>query len=171
MDIPTLNDEISRKFIKIERDIAACGSPVDLCEALIEAIERQFAVPFVWLTLLQAPEAAELRKALESSDELRDRLNVLSPAAFREIIPDLSTPVLAGGDLRPFFRLLPTRRKYFLRSLAVSPLTLRGRLIGSLNHGDAAPGRYQPGMDTTRLNHLAETVSDRLSALLSPLVP
>jgi uncharacterized protein YigA (DUF484 family) len=41
-------------------------------------------------------------------------------------------------------------------------------LIGSLNHGDASPDRYRPGMDTTLLNHLALTVSDQLSRLSPP---
>jgi uncharacterized protein YigA (DUF484 family) len=74
--------------------------------------------------------------------------------------------VIASGDLRPFFRLMPPNVKYFIRSLAVAPLALHGRLIGSLNHGDASPERYRPGMDTALLDHLAATVSRRLSDLL-----
>ncbi|MEK7827893.1 MAG: hypothetical protein AAB299_09220, partial [Thermodesulfobacteriota bacterium] len=45
---------------------------------------------------------------------------------------------------------------------------LHGRLIGSLNNGDASPERYRPGMGTTLLDHLAATVSRRLSELLPP---
>jgi uncharacterized protein YigA (DUF484 family) len=168
VDITNLNDEIACKFEKIEATLAVCSTASELCEALLTAIETRFTVPFVWLTLLQLPETTKLRKDLESSALLHDRLNILSPAAFRDIIPDVSAPTLAGGDLRPFFRLLPPSRKYLLRSLAVSPLTLHGRLIGSLNLGDASPGRYEPGMDTTRLNHLAQHVSDRLSAMTIP---
>jgi two-component system cell cycle response regulator len=170
LDIPDRNDEIARTFERIEADLTACGSAVELCETLLSAIETEFAVPFVWLTLLKLPETAKLRKELETSALLRDRLNSLSPSTFREIVPDSSAPTLAGGDLKLFFRLLPPSRKYFLRSLAVSPLTLHGRLIGSLNHGDALPGRYEPSMDTTLLNHLVQHVSERLSSLMSPLI-
>ena len=63
---------------------------------------------------------------------------------------------------------MPPNVKYFLRSLAIAPFSLHGRLIGSLNHGDASPDRYRPGMETALLDHLARTVSEQLSRLLPP---
>jgi GAF domain-containing protein len=103
---------------------------------------------------------------LERSPFFNDRLKIIEQASFLEIVPDGVTPLLVNGNLKVFFRLLPPSRKYFIRSLAISPLTLRGRLIGSLNQGDPSLERYEPGMDTTLLMHLAQSVSDRLSDLL-----
>jgi uncharacterized protein YigA (DUF484 family) len=167
-DISKINDDIARKFREIEADLAARRSAAELFEALLTEIETRFGIPFVWLSLIRIPETTSLRKSLEASTLLCDRLNCIEQAPFLEIVPDAAPPLLIRGDLRPFFRLLPRNRKYFIRSLAVSPLTLRGTLIGSLNYGDTSPARYEPGMDTTLLMHLARGVSDNLARLLPP---
>jgi uncharacterized protein YigA (DUF484 family) len=167
-DIPAINDEIARKFRRVEADLSARRSAVELFEGLLAGIEREFGIPFVWLSLIRLPETAGLQKSLEASAFLRDRLNSIEKKSFREIIPHRGTPLLVSGDLRPFFRLLPHTRKYLVRSLAISPLTLRGTPIGSINHGDTSSARYESGMDTTLLTHLARSVSDRLACLLPP---
>jgi uncharacterized protein YigA (DUF484 family) len=167
-DILKTNDEIARKFGGIEADLAVCRGIGELFERLLSGSEEAFGVPFVWLSLLRRPETEALLKLLGKSDILRDRINTIAPASFLEILPDVAHPLLTSGDLRPFFRLMPPNVKYFLRSLAIAPLTRHGVLIGSLNHGDASPDRYRPGMDTTLLDHLARTVSEHLSRLLPP---
>jgi uncharacterized protein YigA (DUF484 family) len=166
-DIPSINEGIACKFRKIEVRLARRRSAVGLFEALLADIQREFCIPFVWLSLILIPELAGLQKSMERSPLLRDCLKIIEQAAFLELVPDGVTPLLVTGDLRPFFRLLPPSRKYFIRSLAISPLTLRGRLIGSLNQGDPSLERYEPGMDTTLLMHLAQSVSHRLTHLLS----
>jgi uncharacterized protein YigA (DUF484 family) len=170
-DIRKTNDEIARKFGEIEDDLAGCTEIGELFERLLLGSEEAFGVPFVWLSLLRAPETEPLLGLLGGSDILRDRLNIIDPVPFLEILPDASHPLLASGDLRPFFRLMPPNVKYFLRSLAIAPLTCRGSLIGSLNHGDASPDRYGSGMETALLDHLAQTVSEQLSRLLQPREP
>ena len=165
-DILKANEEIARKFGEIEADLAVCQGIGELFERLISGSEEAFGVPFVWLSLLRSPETEAILKPLRKSDILRDRINIIAPAHFLEIVPDFTHPLLASGDLRPFFRLMPPNVKYFLRSLAIAPLTRHGVLIGSLNHGDAALDRYRPGMDTALLAHLARSVSDHLSRLL-----
>jgi uncharacterized protein YigA (DUF484 family) len=167
-DITTINDEIAHKFRKIEAGLSARRSAAELFEALFVGLETEFGIPFVWLSLIRLPETAGLRKSVEASAFLRDRLNSIDKTPFLEIVPDFAAPLLVSGDLRPFFRLLPCTRKYLIRSLAVSPITLRGTPIGSINHGDASPARYEPGMDTTLLRHLARSVSVSLAKLLPP---
>ncbi len=165
-DILKVNDEIARRFAMIEANLALCQSAVELFERLLTDLKESFGIPFVWLTLIRSPETKPLLKAIEASELLRDHLNRLSPEVFQEILPDPSKPLLVSGDLRPFFRMLPPARKFFIRSLAVSPLMLRGHLIGSLNHGDASPTRYEPGLDTTLIEHLSRRVSVRLDECL-----
>jgi uncharacterized protein YigA (DUF484 family) len=164
-DIPKINEGITLRFRKIEADLTVCTSAVDLFETLLSNIQTEFGIPFVWLSLIRMPEIADLMNSLEASPLLRDRLNIIESSSFLEVVPDCTFPLLVNGDLRPFFRLLPPNRKYFIRSLAVSPLTLCGRLIGSLNQGDSSYERYDPDMDTTLLMHLAQIVSDCLSHL------
>lgn len=166
-DIPKINEGIARKFHKIEASLALPRSAAELFQTLLANIHREFGIPFVWLSLIRMPETTELRKSLEASPLLRDRLNIIEQAPFLEVVPDGATPLLARGDLRPFFRLLPSNRKYFIRSVAISPLTCQGRLIGSLNQGDSSLTRYDPGMDTTLLMHLAQNISGCLSHLLA----
>ena len=165
-DILKANEEIARKFGEIEADLAVCRGIGELFERLLSGSEEAFGIPFVWLSLLRSPETEAILKPLRKSDILRDRINIIAPAPFLKILPDVAHPLLASGDLRPFFRLMPPNVKYFLRSLAIAPLTRHGVLIGSLNHGDAALDRYRPGMDTALLAHLARSVSDHLSRLL-----
>jgi two-component system cell cycle response regulator len=170
-DIRKTNDEIARKFGGIEADLAVCRGIGELFERLLWGSEEAFGVPFVWLSLLRSPETEALLNLLRESDILQDRINIIAPAPFLEILPDVANPLLASGDLRPFFRLMPPNVKYFLRSLAIAPLTRHGCLIGSLNHGDASPDRYRPGMETALLDHLARTVSEQISRLLPPEKP
>jgi uncharacterized protein YigA (DUF484 family) len=170
VDIPKINEEIAQKFMKIEVNIAARRTAVDLFETLLSEIEAEFGIPFVWLSILRLPETTGLVNALATSDMLSERLNLLAEERFLEIIPAASCPLLVSGHLGPFFRLMPHNRKYFIRSLAVSPITVRGKLVGSVNHGDPSPSRYEPGMDTTLLTHLARCVSDRLSVILPPVI-
>lgn len=167
-DIRKTNEEIARKFGEIEADLALCTEIGELFEQLLLGSEEAFGVPFVWLSLLRKKETEALSGLLAESDILRDRINIIDPAPFHEILPDAAHPLLASGDLRPFFRLMPPNVKYFLRSLAIAPLTCDGRLIGSLNHGDASPDRYDSGMETALLDHLAKMVSEHLSRLLPP---
>lgn len=165
-DIPKINEGNTRKFWIIEAHLAIRRSAVELFEALLADIQTEFSIPFVWLSLILIPEMTDLQKSLEASPFLHDRLNIIESDSFLEVVSNGTLPLLVSGDLRPFFRLLPPSRKYFIRSLAVSPLTLHGRLIGSLNQGDSSLERYHPGMDTTLLMHLTQIVSDRLSHLL-----
>lgn len=164
-DIPKINEEIARKFQTVGLRLEGCRSAPELFETLIAEVEQQFAIPFVWLTLIRLPETAALQKELKAS-RLRDRLSLVTDEAFCEIVPPGAGPLLINGDLRPFFRLLPPSRKYFIRSLAVSPLLFQGKPIGSLNQGDSSPTRYDPLMDTTLLTALARGVSERLLPFL-----
>lgn len=166
MDISRINREIALKFQAIEEECSLCRSVPELFERLLSSLEKRFAIPYVWLTLLRLPRTERLLKEVETSAFLSERLNVIAEEAFREIVPDVPIPILASGDMRPFFRLLPSARKYFLRSIAIAPLALGGLHIGSLNHGDHSPDRYRPGMDTSLLYHLATTVSGKVADIL-----
>jgi diguanylate cyclase (GGDEF)-like protein len=63
--------------------------------------------------------------------------------------------------------MLPKGQLNFIRSLAVSPITLDGEIIGSLNQADLSPLRYRPGMDTQLLEQLAVKVSICLSNVIA----
>ncbi|MEK6654590.1 MAG: hypothetical protein AABY92_05525, partial [Thermodesulfobacteriota bacterium] len=67
LDILKINEGIARKFRKIEEDLALCRTAVELFESLLTGIGGEFAIPFVWLSVIRRPEAAGLLKDLEES--------------------------------------------------------------------------------------------------------
>ncbi len=145
-DILKTNDEIARKFGEIEADLAVCREIGELFERLLSGSEEAFGVPFVWLSLLRRPETEALLKLLGKSDILRDRINIIAPASFLEILPDVcapasgkrGSPALLPSDAaqREILPPLPGRRPPHLPRRADRQPEPRGRLPGSL------PARY-----------------------------
>jgi hypothetical protein len=109
--------------------------------------------------MIDQSEVADLIKMLESSKALKERLNVIDKDAFLNLIANETQPILISGDLKPYYQILPQGQMYFIRSLAIAPLTLDGEIIGSLNQADLSRLRYRPGMDT-RLYGLAQSQGD-----------
>ncbi len=161
-----LNEEIKRKYENIEQRFPQYADARTLFEGLLSQMAEEFAIPYIWLTFSDREDMAGLVDLLSASPQIKDRLKILAESSFAELFENKDTSILANEDLRPFYRLLPPNVKYFIRSLAIAPIRIDGRLSGSLNCGDASSLRYQPGMDTSLLDRLAAQVSDRLAALM-----
>ncbi len=158
-----INEEVGQKFFEIEVSILSILNFRDLFERLLTEIRETFGVPYVWMTMVRDSEISDLIETLETSKNLRERLNVLDRETFLRLIENRATPLLVNGDLRPYYPLLPKGQMHFIRSLAVAPITFHGEMIGSLNQADLSPLRYRPGMDTRLLERLAVKVSICLS--------
>jgi uncharacterized protein YigA (DUF484 family) len=166
-DVKRINEEIAARFDKIEASLNDAKDITVLFETLFTGIEKEFRVPFVWLTLLNTESAAPIVTVIKSSDILKNRLNVITPELFREILPAGLKPVLVNKDLQPYYKLLPSNNKYFVRSLAIVPFKFRDEIVGSWNNGDAYHNRYTPDMETGLLQKLAESISRYLTKLVS----
>ena len=160
------NKEIAEKFARIEAELPLFSEPKELFEKLLMRLQEEFAIPFVWLSIVNRPEVSGLVQSLTASEILRDRLNIIDEAPFLELASQGETPVLANEELQSFYRLFPKNKKFFIKSIAIAPITLGGKIIGSINYGDAARLRYEPGMDTSLLQHLTGAVSACLTGLL-----
>jgi diguanylate cyclase (GGDEF)-like protein len=158
-----LNEEIAQKFFEIEVSILSILNFKDLFERLLTEIKDKFGVPYVWISMIDHSEVSDLIKTLESSKILKERLNVIDKNTFISLVDNRTKPILVSGDLKPYYQLLPQGQMYFIRSVAVTPLTLDGEIIGSLNQADLSRLRYRPGMDTRLLEQLAVKVSLCLS--------
>jgi uncharacterized protein YigA (DUF484 family) len=165
-DVKRINAEIAARFDKIEASLNDAKDVIVLFETLFTGIEKEFRVPFVWLTLIDTVNTAPIITAVKSSNILKDRLNVVATELFRAIIPAGLKPVLVNKDLQPFYKLLPSNNKYFVRSLAIVPFKFRDEIVGSWNNGDAYHNRYTPDMETNLLQKLAQSVSMRLTELI-----
>jgi hypothetical protein len=102
----------------------------------------------------------------KASGFLKDRLNVVKPAFFKEIFSAGLKPVLVNKNLTNYYRLFPEHRKYFVKSLALVPFKINGELTGSWNNGDAVQSRYTPEMETNLLQKLSRRVSARMDELV-----
>lgn len=166
-DLKYFNDIIAERFRRIEDRLASAETVAELFEHLLDGIEKEFSVPFVWLSLTDHDSASPLLDEVRKSDFLKNRFSVVSSDLLAQIIGEDKKPVLANKDLLPFYRLLPPNRKYFVKSVAVAPLVLDGRIIGTWNNGDADATRYEPGMKTDLIASLASGLSRKLERLVA----
>ena len=165
-DFEGINTKIAAGFENIEKKLADAKNIAELFEILFAGIEKEFQVPFVWLTLKNTLTAAPVIEAIKSSNILKDRLSVIKPELFNEIIPSGLKPVLVNKNLNQYYKLLPANRKYFVKSLALVPFKMNNEIVGSWNNGDARLNRYTPDMQTNLLQKLAQSVSFRLNELV-----
>ncbi len=157
------NEEITKKFHRVETKILSILNFKDLFEVLLTEIQENFKVPYVWISMVEDSELSSLIESLGSSDLLKEHMNLIGKEAFLDLIEHNSDPILVNKKLKPYFKLFPQNRKFFIKSMAVAPITLDGEIIGSLNQADASPSRFQPGIDTSLLQQLALKVSICLS--------
>ena len=165
-DVRRINEILADRFNKIEAAVSGARSIAGLLEALLAGVENEFSVPFVWLTLLDDEDNDQILSELQLSNLLISRYSIVSRELLAGLLTNGMKPVLANDDLKPFYRILPPGRKYFVKSIAVVPLTLDGRLLGTWNNGDADANRYAPDMKTDLLESLAGHVSEHLTRLV-----
>ena len=89
------------------------------------------------------------------------------PCHVLNVIGESTKPILVNNDLKPFYKLLPRKKKFFIKSVAIAPIIVNSEIIGSINLGDHSNLRYQPGMDTGLLEKLVSNVSDCLSNFMT----
>jgi len=161
------NEEIAKKFFEIEVSILSILDFQGLFERLLSEIKEKFGIPCVWISMIDKSEISDLIQTLPFSKDLKERLNLIDRKTFLRLTDNRTTPLLLNGDLHPFHPLLPKGQLNFIRSLAISPISLHGAIIGSLNQADFSPLRYRPGMDTQLLEQLAVKVSICLSNVIA----
>ena len=161
------NQEIAQKFFEIEASVLSILNFKDFLERLLTEIKNKRDIPYVWISLINGSDVADMIKQSTPSEILKERTNLISREAFLALINNSTDPILVNNNLRIFHALLPHQYKNRMRSLAITPLTLDGEIIGSLNHGDDSGSRYRPEMDTTLLKQLATIVSICLSNVMA----
>jgi len=161
------NEEIARKFQKIEIKILSIYNFKDLFEVLLTEIQNQFGVPYVWISLIDGNEVSTLVQTLATSKILRARMSVIDREIFADLLGDRPKPLLINEKLDAYFQLLPPNRSYLIRSMAVTPISLYGKVIGSFNQADFSKERFQPQLDTSLLDQLAIKVSLCLSNVVA----
>ncbi|WP_287125791.1 sensor domain-containing diguanylate cyclase [Desulfobacter sp.] len=156
------NEEIARKFNEIEISILNILNFKDFFKRLLFQIADKFSIPHIWLSIIQESTIYEQLKDSSESEVLKSAITFVDQERFLSIIKD-QKPVLANKNLIFFKDLMPDTLTDPLGSLAIAPITLDGKLVGSINHADVDACRFQPGIDTSLLEQLAQKVSLCLS--------
>jgi diguanylate cyclase (GGDEF)-like protein len=157
------NERIAKKFNEIETAILPALNFKDLFEIILTQIREKFHVPYIWITLINNSDVNDFMKDFDESDILKGQMTFLDRDSFVKITQSRKSCILSNHNLKPYFKLLPKRKKFFIRSLAIIPFFLDGSLIGSLNQADFSKDRFKPGMDTSSLDQLGLKISLCLS--------
>ncbi len=161
------NQEIARIFFEIEASVLSILNFKDFLEKLLTEIQNKRSIPYVWISLIDSSDVAEIIQKSAPSKIIKERVDLIDKEIFLSLINNSTVPMLANSNLRTFQALIPRQYQNCICSLAIAPLTLDGEIIGSLNHGDDSESRYEPEMDTTLLKQLATIVSICLSNVMA----
>lgn len=154
------NEIIAQRFHEVESRFLSILNFRDFFEVLISEIVDKFSVPHVWISIIDSSEISCFLDSIRNSEILHDRINLINEDEFVKISGKLARPLLANRNLDRFAILNPPEDS---ASIAIAPLTLDGKLIGTLNQADTLENRFSPGKDTSLLERLAVKVSLCLS--------
>lgn len=161
------NQEIAQKFFEIEASVLSILNFKDFLIRLLDEIREKRHIPYVWISLVERGDLADMIKQSVTSDTLANRVNFIDRDVFLKLVENKTDPVLVSSDLEKYDGLIQRQYRTNIRSLAIAPLTLDGEIVGSLNHGDETGSRYRSDMDTTLLRQLATIVSICLSNVMA----
>jgi transcriptional regulator with GAF, ATPase, and Fis domain len=158
-----VNEEISDKFFAIETEILRTLNFQDLFNILLSAIREKFEIPFVCLALIDDSELSALVKSIVEPRVLEGNVSFAKSELLEGILQGNNAPVFINENLENCHPLFPWMNKAKMRSLAVVPLFIDGKLCGSLNQADPSLTRFRPGIDGKFLSRLATMISISLS--------
>lgn len=158
-----INEEISDKLFEIETEILRTISFQDLFNTLLSAIREKFAITFVCLSLIDDSELSPLVRSIVEPRILEGNVSFVKSELLEGIFRGKETPVFLNDDLGKCHPLFPWMNKAKMRSMAVVPLHIDGKLCGSLNQADSSLTRFRPGIDGKFLSRLATMISISLS--------
>lgn len=160
------NEQLARKLFDLEVQLLSVYSFQDLFAKLLAEIEAAFAIPHVWISVIGDTDIADMLRTMRLPERLKDHVRIVERVAFKEFVMDQRTPVLVNEDMAEFESLLPQTWVDDIASLAMAPLVMDERIVGSLNLADKDAGRFDPELDTFFLSQL----SVKLSLCLSNVV-
>ncbi len=173
MDIPQSvlqilrhNEESARKFNEIQNSILSILNFQDFFENLLNMISKTFHVPNVWISVIEESSIYNQIKSIYDSGLLKSKTGFISCDDFRSITGNSLNSILANRKIYKFKPLYPSENSDELRdigSIAVTPITMDGEIVGSLNQGDIDIHRFNPSIDTEYLDRLGVTISICLS--------
>jgi diguanylate cyclase (GGDEF)-like protein len=158
-----LGADIEKKLRRIETRILSIVNYRDFFEVLLKEIKRTFTIPYTWITLIAEYDIATLIKTSGTFEDLDNYLTVIEREVFLKLIGTSSKPLMVKDDLTRYYALFPQNSSYFIKSLAIAPISLDGTVAGSLNLADFSATRFQHRTYAHFLELLAIKISISLS--------
>ena len=104
------NELVDKKFHEIETRILSILNFKDFFEVLLTEIQKQFGVPYVWISLIENSKVSDLVKFIKESDILRPRISVVNRDLFMDLVGNRRRPLLINQSIEPFFQFFPQGR-------------------------------------------------------------
>ncbi len=161
------NEEIARNLFDIEVSILNIASTQVFLEHLLSSVLEKFDIRFGWYSIIETPITQPLIKSLKQSEQLAQAYTVLSSVEYLEATKGKRQPLLDHRNLQRFKLMTPSNLRGEVKSIAVLPLLLDGRLAGSLNLADSCIERYKADKEVFFLQQLSIKASLCLSAVVS----
>ncbi|MCP3922181.1 MAG: sensor domain-containing diguanylate cyclase [Desulfobacterales bacterium] len=162
LELIKFNEKTALKFNKVETKILSILNFKDFFEVLLTDIIISFQIPFVWLTVIEETDFSEMLDNIESK-LVKNHLKLIKKDDFYQYIKDKTKPLLINDGLKKYSKFIQKDILKPVKSIAIAPISIDGKLIGSLNQGDISVSRFQPGIDTSLLEQLTLKVSLCLS--------
>lgn len=156
------NEEIARKFNEIEVSILSILDFHNFFDRLLTEISDKFSIPHIWVAMISEGRLARQLKANHDSRELASSMVNVSQQVFSSIVKT-PKPLLANTGLSAYKKIIPQTLDQDIGSISISPISLDGEIVGSINQADPDPKRFEPGIDTSLLEQLALKISLCLS--------
>lgn len=154
------HEDLAEKFYALDVKIMKILDVASFCRELPLHVAELFAVPHVWLSIIEDSKAARFVRG-------KGETMLVPRDLFLELLPQPDKPLVINEEIAPYFRLLPATRRDHFSSLAMVPLHLDGELVGSLNQSDPDPLRFNPNYNPTHLERLAVKLSLGLSNVIA----
>jgi len=161
------NEEIARNLFDIEVSILNISSTKMFLELLLKSVLEKFSIEIGWYSIIDSVHTQPLIAALKESEILSGQWLALTSITYLEATKGTREPLLDHHNLDRFQTMIPVGLRAKIQSVAILPLLLDNRLVGSLNLAAESTTRYQSGTEAFFLHQLSIKASLCLSTVVS----
>lgn len=162
------NQTIHEHFDALEQRILKSRSIRDMARVIVQEIRRRFNIDWVSLCVSLDPEDILSRPGTRSIQGLPSFMRVVEPGQLARLWSQRLPGEVLLGKPTELDRILFGQEAFCeVRSRAIVPLVLGGKVIGTLNLGSKDPERYAEGQGTDFLSRLGRKISLVMDNILS----
>jgi len=172
------NEVIAHNLFDIEVAIMNITHCAEFFSTLTTLVKDKFEIDYVWPVLTQSPSNAHLIESLLATESTQIPFRTLSMIDFLQITQSVREPILVNRELKRYRNFIPkglaiqegkkdseTLSHENLGSIAILPIVVDGKVLGSLVLGSLTKERYDPKKDSFFLKQLSVKVSFSLAGV------